>query len=177
MANHHRPAYGRISRWLHWSMAALILVVLALGLTVEELGESPRGTALMGWHQSLGVLVLALAALRLLWRLANPPPPPLGGALSRRLAPLMHWSLYALMIAQPLSGWLLVQAEGHQLALFGALELPALVAESETLEEILEGVHGTVWMLLALAVLGHAAAALKHHLVDRDATLIRMLRG
>jgi cytochrome b561 len=177
MANHHRSGYGRISRWLHWSMAALILVVLALGLTVEELAKGPERTALMDWHQSLGVLVLTLAALRLLWRLANPPPRPLGGALSRRLAPLMHWSLYALMIAQPLSGWLLVQAEGHQLSLFGSLELPVLVTESETLEETLEGVHGTVWVLLVLAVLGHAAAALKHHLVDRDATLIRMLRG
>lgn len=177
MANQHRSVYGRTSRWLHWSMAALILVILPLGLTVEEMAKGSERTALMGWHQSLGVLVLALAALRLLWRLANPPPPPLGGTLSRRLAPLMHWLLYALVIAQPLSGWLLVQAEGHQLALFGSLELPVLVAESETLEEILEGVHGTVWMLLALAVLGHVAAALKHHLVDRDATLIRMLRG
>ena len=82
-----------------------------------------------------------------------------------------------LVCAQPLSGWLLVQAEGHQLSLFGSLELPVLVTESETLEETLEGVHGTVWVLLVLAVLGHAAAALKHHLVDRDATLIRMLRG
>ena len=75
------------------------------------------------------------------------------------------------------SGWLLIQAEGHELALFGRLPLPVLVTESESLEEILEGFHGTLWVVLAIAALGHTAAALKHHFLDRDRTLVRMLRG
>ena len=89
----------------------------------------------------------------------------------------MHWALYALMIAQPLSGWLLIQAEGHELALFGRMPLPALVAESELLEEVMEALHGGIWVVLAIAAAGHIAAALKHHFIDRDRTLTRMLRG
>ena len=170
-------SYGLVSRALHWLLAALLIAVLALGLVVEDMAKGPVRAATMNWHQSLGFLVLVLVALRLLWRLVNPVPPPAGGALASRLATWMHWGLYALMIAQPLSGWLLIQAEGHELALFGRLPLPVLVTESESLEEILEGFHGTLWVVLAIAALGHTAAALKHHFIDGDRTLVRMLKG
>lgn len=89
----------------------------------------------------------------------------------------MHWLLYALVIAQPLSGLLLIQVEGHTLALFGSIPLPQVMAENEGLEEMLEGIHGSVWILLAVAAALHTAAALKHHFIDRDRTLMRMLRG
>lgn len=177
MLRNTTESYGLVSRTLHWLLAALLVVVLVLGLVVEDMAKGPLRAATMNWHQSLGFLVLMLVAVRLLWRLVNPAPQPAGGALASRLATLMHWALYALMIAQPLSGWLLIQAEGHELALFGRMPLPALVAESESLEEILEGLHGSIWVVLAIAALGHTAAALKHHFVDRDRTLVRMLRG
>jgi cytochrome b561 len=148
-----------------------------LGLVVEDMAKGPLRAATMNWHQSLGFLVLVLVAVRLLWRLVNPLPQPLGAGLASRLAVLMHWALYALMIAQPLSGWLLIQAEGHQLALFGRMSLPALVGESEVLEGVMEALHGGIWVVLAIAALGHVAAALKHHFIDRDRTLVRMLRG
>lgn len=169
--------YGLVARALHWSAAALLVGVLILGLVVEELAKGPARTAAMNWHQSLGFVLLALMAVRLIWRLIDPAPAPEGGPLARRLAPLLHWTLYGLAIAQPLSGWLLTQAEGHRLALFGSIPVPVLLAASEPLEEILEGLHGTLWILLLIAVLGHAAAALKHHFLDRDRTLVRMLKG
>ncbi len=177
MLRNTTDSYGLVSRALHWLLAALLLAVLVLGLVVDEMAKGPARTATMNWHQSLGFLVLVLVAARLLWRLANPVPRPEGTAFASRLAVLMHWALYALMIAQPLSGWLLIQAEGHELALFGRVPLPTLMAESEPLEEVLEGLHGSIWMLLAIAALGHTAAALKHHFIDRDRTLVRMLRG
>lgn len=177
MLGNTTDSYGLVSRALHWLLAALLIGVLVLGLVVEDMAKGPVRAATMNWHQSLGFLVLMLVAVRLLWRLVNPVPQPAGAALARRLATLMHWVLYALMIAQPLSGWLLIQAEGRELALFGRMPVPALVTESEPLEEILEGLHGSIWMVLAIAALGHAAAALKHHFVDRDRTLVRMLRG
>ncbi|MFZ5654796.1 MAG: cytochrome b [Pseudomonadota bacterium] len=169
--------YGLVARALHWSAAALLVGVLVLGLVVEEMAKGPARTAAMNWHQSLGFVLLVLMAVRLIWRLIDPPPAPEGGPLARRLAPLLHWALYGLAIAQPLSGWLLTQAEGHELALFGSIPVPVLLAASEPLEEILEGVHGTLWILLLIAVLGHVGAALKHHFFDRDRTLVRMLRG
>lgn len=177
MLRNTAQGYGLVARALHWAAAALLVAVLALGLVVEEMARGPARAATMNWHQSLGLLVLGLVAARLLWRLLDPVPAPEGGPLARRLAPLMHWTLYGLAIAQPLSGWLLTQAEGHELVLFGSIPLPVLLAESEPLEEVLEGVHGTLWMVLAVAVLGHAAAALKHHFIDRDRTLLRMLKG
>lgn len=177
MLRNTTESYGLVSRALHWLLAALLLAVLVLGLVVDEMAKGPVRSATMNWHQSLGFLVLVLVAVRLLWRLVNPVPRPEGTALTGKLAVLMHWALYALMIAQPLSGWLLIQAEGHELALFGRVPVPALVAESESLEEILEGLHGSIWVVLAIAALGHATAALKHHFIDRDRTLVRMLGG
>ncbi len=177
MLGNTTDSYGLVSRALHWLLAALLIAVLVVGLMVEDMAKGPARVATMNWHQSLGFLVLMLVAVRLLWRLINPVPQPAGTALAGRLATLMHWALYALMIAQPLSGWLLIQAEGHELALFGRVPVPALVAESESLEETLEGLHGSIWVVLAIAALGHVAAALKHHFVDRDRTLVRMLRG
>ena len=169
--------YGWVSRALHWLMAVLVIGVMILGLVVEEMPKGPGRTGLMNWHQSFGTMVLALVVLRLAWRLVNPVPRPIGSPLTQRLASLMHWLLYALVIIQPLSGLVQVQAAGHGLALFGTLELPRLIAENEPLAEFLEEVHETVWMLIALALAGHAAAAFKHHFVDRDKTLVRMLRG
>ena len=177
MLRNTTESYGLVSRALHWLLAVLLLAVLVLGLVVEDMAKGPVRVATMNWHQSLGFLVLVLVALRLLWRLVNPVPRPEGTALTGKLAVLMHWALYALMIAQPLSGWLLIQAEGHELALFGRAPLPVLVAESEPLEEIMEALHGGIWVVLAIAALGHTAAALKHHFIDRDRTLVRMLRG
>lgn len=177
MLRNTTETYGLVSRALHWLSVALLLAVLVLGLVVEEMAKGPVRSVTMNWHQSLGFLVLVLVAVRLLWRLVNPVPRPEGTALTRRLAVLMHWALYALMIAQPLSGWLMIQAHGHELALFGRIPLPMLVAESEPLEEIMEALHGSIWIVLAIAALGHALAALKHHFIDRDRTLVRMLRG
>lgn len=169
--------YGWMSRALHWFSALLILGVMVLGLVVEEMPKGPERTGLMNWHQSFGVVILALVALRLAWRLVNPVPRLLGSPRTQRWASMMHWLLYALVIAQPLSGLLLIQVEGHALALFGSIPLPQVMAENEGLEEILEGVHGSVWILLAVAAALHTAAALKHHFINRDGTLMRMLRG
>ena len=167
--------YGGVTRALHWLMAALVIGVMILGLVVEEMPKGQARTGLMNWHQSFGTMVLVLVVLRLAWRLVNPVPRPIGSPLTQRLASLMHWLLYALVIIQPLSGLVQVQAAGHSLALFGTLELPRLIAENKPLKEFLEEVHETVWILIALAAC--PAAALKHHFIDRDKTLVRMLRG
>jgi cytochrome b561 len=177
MLRNTTETYGLVSRALHWLLAVLILGMVILGLVVEEMPKGPQRSGLMNWHQSLGTLVLILVAVRLAWRLVGPVPAPLGSAGTQRLATLMHWLLYGLMILQPLSGLVQVQAAGHDLLLFGAWPVPRLVGENAGLKEFLEEVHETGWIALAVAVAGHAAAALKHHLIDRDRTLARMWRG
>lgn len=177
MLRNTTESYGLVGRALHWLLAALILGMVILGLVVDEMPKGPQRSDLMNWHQSLGTVVLVLVALRLAWRLVNPVPTLPGSARTQRLAALMHWLLYGLMVVQPLSGLVQVQAAGHDLMLFGAYPVPRLVGENAGLKEFLEEVHETVWIVLAVAVAGHAAAALKHHFIDRDRTLARMLRG
>jgi cytochrome b561 len=162
---------------LHWIIALLILVALPLGLTMTELQLSPQKLKLYAWHKWLGVTVFALAVLRLLWR-ATHPAPPLPAAVpawQRAAAHTLHWVLYALMLAIPLTGWLMSSAKGFQTVYLGVLPIPDLLAKDEALGETLAAVHA--WLAYALAALlaVHVAAALKHHYIDRDDVLRRML--
>jgi cytochrome b561 len=169
--------YGSLSIGLHWLMLLLLIAVYAT-IEVRELfpkGSDPR-TALKTWHFMLGLSVFALVWLRLAMHLSGPTPRvvPAPSIWQRRGATLMHFALYAWMIGMPLGGWLLLSASGKPIPFFG-LQLPALITESKGLADLLEEVHeagGTVgYFLVGL----HSAAALFHHYVNRDDTLVRML--
>ncbi len=169
--------YGSLSIGIHWLMLLLFIAVYA-SINLRELypkGSDPR-EALKTWHFMLGMLVFVLVWLRLAARLSGPTPgiqpePPRWQQLS---ANLLHLALYLLMIGMPLTGWLLLSASGKPIPFFG-LELPALVGENKGLAEQLKEIHevaGTAgYYLIGL----HAAAALYHHYIVRDNTLIRML--
>lgn len=171
--------YSRLSIAMHWLMALLIVAVYAC---MELKGNFPRGSEprelLKHWHFVLGLSVLALVWLRLLGRLlakapAIEPKPP---AWQTGTAHLMHLGLYVLMVGMPLIGWLLLNAEGKPAPFFG-MELPILVQKDHGLAETLEELHefgaNAGYFLIGL----HAVAALFHHYVVRDNTLIRMLPG
>ena len=145
---------------------------------------APDTFALYQWHKSFGFLVLALAVLRLAWRFANPSPGLPDGmpAIERIAAHLGHAGLYALLLALPLSGWLMVSASpwGIPTVLFEVLPVPhlpvpeALGGKAEA-EAVLKELHEVLgFALLALVVL-HVAAALKHHFINRDTVLRRMV--
>lgn len=160
----------------HWLVAALILTAFPLGIYMHDLPLSPTKLQLYSWHKWLGIAVLFLAALRLAWRLTHRPPPPLPApAWQQQAAELTHVALYLLMFAVPLSGWLMSSAKGFPVVWFGVLPLPDLVGKDEALGDLLKLAHQ--WLNLALAGLVglHLAGALKHHLIDRDATLSRIL--
>ncbi|MFZ5657400.1 MAG: cytochrome b [Pseudomonadota bacterium] len=171
--------WGPVSQAFHWISVVLLVAIAAVGLSMEDLPNSPDKIRLYALHKSLGLTLLAIVVLRLLWRLARPAPADLPGIAPwlRRAASGMHWGLYAMMLAMPLTGWLLNSAEGFPLQWFGLFNLPAIAPESESLAELAEDLHENGFWLLVLLATGHVFAALYHHVFLRDGTLQRMLPG
>lgn len=170
------PAYSRTAIALHWLAAALIVANLGLGVSMVELPLSPLKLRLFGWHKTIGLTVLLVAAARLAWRYANPPPPPVAmPEWQRRAAAAAHAALYVLMLAVPLSGWIYSSSTGVSVVYLGLVALPDLVAKDKALAAVLKVVHVTLNLGLVSLIGVHAGAALKHHFVDRDPVLRRML--
>jgi cytochrome b561 len=170
--------YGRISRALHWAMAALILGQLALGLTLMRLTPGLADLWLYGLHKSIGVTVLALAVLRLAWHRLSPPPAPLGdpGDWTHRLARATHVAIYALMILVPLAGWIGASASGIETVLWGRWTLPPIAPESAAWQDAGFALHGWAAKLLMVLLALHVAGALRRSYLG-DGTLQRMVTG
>lgn len=173
--------YGRAAILFHWVTALLVVGLFALGLYLDGLTYYDRWyRAAPLLHKSVGALLLALTLLRLGWRLADPPPPPLPG-LSRweaRAALLVHRLLYLLLLLTPLAGYLIATADGRPLLLAGGVELPALPLPftAEQQEEVAGKLHALLAWGLVLSAGLHALAALKHHFIDR-LPLLRRITG
>lgn len=170
-------AYGLVSILLHWLTLPLVLGLFGLGLYMTALDYyHPWYRSAPACHKGLGVLLFSLVVARLAWRLLSPPPHPLSPRpWERRLAQVVHGLLYALLLALPLTGYLVSTADGRPLEVFGWFSIPSLTGQVQHLEDLAGGLHyGLAWTLMALVVL-HGLGALKHHLIDRDVTLLRML--
>jgi cytochrome b561 len=168
--------YTAIAIALHWLIAGLILISVGLGLYMVGLKLSPMKLRLYSWHKWVGVTIFLLIVARLIWRAANAPPPPIASPRWQQVAAVVnHWLLYVLLVCIPISGWLMSSAYGIQVVYFGVLPLPDLVGKNKELGDTLKALHETLaFTMLALVAL-HAVAALKHHLLDRDEVLHRML--
>lgn len=170
--------YTKTAMLLHWLIALMIVSAFFLGVTMVDIpGFTPTKLKYFSWHKWLGVTVLALAALRLLWRLSHTPPAPLVSIppWQHRIAEGMHYLLYLLMFAAPISGYLYGSAAGVPVVYLKLVTLPSLIGPDPELKAILKTVHYVLVMTMAGAVVAHALAALKHHFIDRDITLKRML--
>ncbi len=170
-------AYTRTAIALHWLMAALIFVTFPVGLVAHEMALSPDKLRLLSYHKWLGVTVFLLAVVRLLWLATHKPAPMLGSMpqWQRMVAQAVHVLLYVLLFAIPLSGWLMSSAKGFQTVYLGILPLPDLLAKDKELGDALGVLHQVLNITLLLLLVGHVGAALKHHFIDRDGTLARML--
>jgi cytochrome b561 len=168
--------WGSLSRWLHWGMFALYVAVLSIGYYMTDLPLGMSKMKIYAFHKSLGMLMLGLVGLRLLWKIVDRGPAPVKAPDWQRLAAVMVVSmLYAVMFALPISGWLYNSAAGFPLRWFNVVHLPALVEADPVIKSAAKSIHeGAAVVLISLVVL-HAAAALKHHWIDRDQTLRRML--
>ncbi|WP_310447080.1 cytochrome b [Thiobacillus sp.] len=161
---------------LHWLVALLIFVGFPLGVYMHELPLSPVKLQLYSYHKWIGITVLLLAGVRVAWRLSHRPPP-LPDSIAgwqRKASAAVHGLLYLLILAIPLSGWLMSSAKGFQTVWFGVLPLPDLVGKSRELGDALATLHQVLnFTLLGLVIL-HVAAALKHHFIERQPFLQRM---
>jgi cytochrome b561 len=171
------PRYGRVAMLLHWLAAALIVAGAALGLTMTELPLSPAKLRYYAWHKWLGITVFLVAAVRLAWRtIASPPPFPASMKPAQaRAARAVHWTLYGLMLAIPVSGWIYSSATGVSVSYLNLVPLPNLVPKDKALAGVLLAVHQALNGVLAVGVLLHVAAAVKHQWIDRDGVMSRML--
>ena len=162
---------------MHWLIAALIAVAFAFGWVMLALAITPLKVRIFNWHKWVGIVALALVAVRGAWSVVRSPPVPLPMPSWQRVAAQsLHVLLYLLMIAVPVSGWIYSNAVGYSIIVFGLLPLPDLVSRDKALGELFVQIHRSASWLLLFAVCAHTAAALKHHFVDRDDTLRRMLR-
>lgn len=168
--------YGGTAIALHWLAGALILANLAFGLYMVDLPLTPAKLKYYSWHKWMGVTIFLLSGVRLAWRLFHPAPPlPDMPAWQARAAHASHHLFYALFFLAPLSGWLFSSAAGFQTVYLGLVPIPDLLPKDRELAAVLKIVHRTITYSLAGLVALHVAAAIKHHLVDRDGVLARML--
>ena len=176
--------YHPVSIILHWVLGIALVSIFCFGLYMADLPFSPSRLKLFNWHKWAGISILALSALRLLWR-ATHPAPPLPAAIEQAMPTWQlqahhatHFALYALFFIVPLVGWAYTSAAGFPVVLFGQFPLPDLLSPDKALAALIKPWHQYSAFALALLVLLHVAAALKHQLIDRDGLLKRMsLRG
>jgi cytochrome b561 len=167
--------YTRTAIALHWVVSGLVITLLAVGWLMTDMAASPAKLQVYSWHKWGGITALGLFFVRSLWRFTHPVPAPLPGpAWQQKLAETMHALLYALLLVQPLTGWLFSSAAGRQVVYLNLVPLPNLVAKNPALGAVFKDLHDNGATLLAIVIGLHALGALKHHFVDRDDTLRRM---
>lgn len=172
--------YGWLSITLHWLVAVVVIGMFAWGLWMMDLGYyDPWRKDAPELHKSVGLCLFAVMLLRLAWRLFTPQPQPLAShsALVKLAAKGGHVALYVVLFALMISGYLISTADGRGIEVFGLFTVPALLSGLPQQEDIAGWLHEVLaWGLIALVSV-HALAAVKHHVIDRDATLRRMLGG
>ncbi|MBK6324264.1 cytochrome b [Candidatus Aalborgicola defluviihabitans] len=175
--------YNGFSMLLHWILALALVGMFTMGLYMADLPFSPQRLKLYNWHKWAGITVLTLSTLRLLWRLTHRPPPlPQAVTLAMpgwqmQVYQATHVLMYALFFAVPLIGWSYSSAAGFPIVVFGVLPLPDFVAPDKALAELIKPWHAIAAFTLAGLVVLHVAAALKHHWIDKDGLLARILPG
>jgi cytochrome b561 len=172
----HVLRFNWLARFLHWTMAVLILAMLLIGLGMVST-VSPRYHELLSIHRSTGAVILVLVAVRLLNRLLNPPPPlpPDLPSWQKILAKLSHLLLYALMFLLPLVGWAMLSAAGYPIMLFGSVHLPPILPHDVRIYALLRAAHTDLALLLIAVFIAHLGAALFHALIRRDSVLQSMV--
>jgi len=172
-----KSSWGSLSKALHWIIVLLIINQWLIIQWVHSLPKGPAMISALAWHKSFGITILLLAIARLSWRWMNPVPDLSNETRTweRVLAKMSHVLLYGLIFALPLSGWIMSSARSFPVSWFGWVQLPDLVAPDPALYKTLHELHEVLFNVLVSVAALHAAGALKHHFIDRNDVLKRML--
>lgn len=173
-------SFGLVSKALHWLIALGIIGLIWLGWWMVGLSYyNPWYNRGLELHKAFGMIVLLLVFAKFCWQLGNRPPAP-GAHLSpfeRMASSGMHWVLYVLMLAVPVTGYVITTSAGQGVSVFGLFNVPAVLPQSEAVRDVATAIHYYFSYGAIALIVGHAGAALKHHFVDKDDTLIRMTWG
>lgn len=173
-----RLQYGTTAKVFHWLIVALLVVQYLIGWLMPDIHRGMTPGVGMILHNSFGILILILIVLRFVWRLTHPVPPESSLPPWQRLSSeVVHWLLYALVLATTLTGWLFASFRGWSVSFFYLFPLPMLASDNAAAGKAIDGLHQAMgWTLLVLIGL-HVHAALVHRFVYRDRVMQRMLPG
>ncbi|HYC65778.1 MAG TPA: cytochrome b [Reyranellaceae bacterium] len=168
--------YHPVAKLLHWLTAIAVIGMVGVGWWMVGLPLGLLKLQVYGWHKWVGLTILAITLLRLLWRwrVPAPPLPDTVAPWERRLAPFVHGWLLGLLLAMPLTGWLMSSAAGVAVVWFGVVPMPDLVPRDPDLFEALRDAHNILSKLLVATVLLHWAAVVRHDVLRRDGIFRRM---
>lgn len=178
MLHNTQERWGVVSKIFHWLIAFMIIGLFGLGLWMVELSYyDPWYKKAPDLHKSFGMIVMLLMLLRFIWRISNPTPKPLTThqTWERYLAHTVHIILYILVFSIGIAGYLISTADGRAIEVFGLISIPSIGALIERQEDFAGWAHWALaWTLIGFVSL-HMIGALKHHFIDKDSTLVRML--
>jgi cytochrome b561 len=170
--------YGTAAKVLHWLVVALLAVQYPIGWLMPDLHRNMQPGAPMTFHVSFGITILVLIVLRLIWRLTHPVAPESTLPPWQRLSSeVVHWMLYAAVLATTLSGWTFASFRGWPLSYFYLLPLPMLASDNADAGKAIDGLHQAAELALLVLIAIHVAAALAHIFIYRDRIMQRMLPG
>jgi cytochrome b561 len=172
-----RTSYDFASRFLHWLTAGLLIGSFGLGVSMPRVIEGDWKLRVYGWHEWIGVTIFAATIGRLIWRLRHAAPPIDLPPFERVASRLTYAAMYAVLIIQPIVGWVMSTAFGFPVVYLGLVPLPLVVEEDRALAERLQTVHFTLAMMLVALFAAHMGGVLYHHLIRQDGVLRRMLPG
>ncbi len=177
MSQNDHIHYHPLAKGFHWITALLVLILMPLGFYMVRMDFSGLKLDLYALHKSLGLTVLVIVALRLLWRLCRPAPPALSShaGWEKSLAKAVHWLFYIGLIGMPLTGWIMSSAGAFPNRFFGLFDVPSLTSQDAGLFSAMRTAHTAFAWCLTGGIALHVAGALKHHIIDRDGTLRRMM--
>ncbi len=176
MLQNTQKTYGIISKSLHWSMALIIFGLLGVGFYFDEISYGANQFELLSLHKSFGLLILWMVALRIIWnRLSKKPSPlPSHQKWEHILAKITHLFLYFALIGMPLSGWIMSMSGGYPVSFFG-LSVPSFIDKDSDINALSWQIHQILAYALVIGISLHASGAFKHHFIDKDNTLKRMV--
>lgn len=168
--------YDGVMKTFHWVTAILMIGMVGVGLYMSDLPNTPQKFEIYSWHKAIGITILGLVVLRVMWRMHSPRPKPLPThkPIEIFLAHLVHMVLYGCLFLMPISGYLMSSAANFPVKVWG-FTLPMLIGPDKALAEQMEEFHEILANVLIGAFVLHVAGSLKHHILDKDNTLARML--